>query len=107
MNKNFIEPAEKINTTLIKVKDPYSSFTTILELFNKEITSKKGISEFTVIEKNAIISDSSYIGSFTTIGKDSKISELSKDDRKFVLLEEIGAEPNVFYQLKVRNNKEA
>ena len=69
------EPTEKINTTLIKVKDPYSSFTTILELFNKEITSKKGISEFTVIEKNAIISDSSYIGSFTTIGKDSKISD--------------------------------
>ena len=69
------EPTEKINTTLIKVKDPYSSFTTILELFNKEITSKKGISEFTVIDKNAIISDSSYIGSFTTIGKDSKISD--------------------------------
>ena len=69
------EPTEKINTTLIKVKDPYSSFTTILELFNREITSKKGISEFTVIDKNAIISDSSYIGSFTTIGKDSKISD--------------------------------
>ena len=69
------EPTEKIKTTLIKVKDPYSSFTTILELFNKEITSKKGISEFTVIEQNAIISDSSYIGSFTTIGKDSKISD--------------------------------
>lgn len=72
---NDFEPTEKINTTLIKVKDPYSSFTTILELFNKEITSKKGISEFTVIDKNAIISDSSYIGSFTTIGKDSKISD--------------------------------
>ena len=69
------EPTEKINTTLIKVKDPYSSFTTILELFNKEITSKKGISEFTVIDKNAIISDSSYIGSFTTIGKNSKVSD--------------------------------
>ena len=69
------EPTEKINTTLIKVKDPYSSFKTILELFNKEITSKKGISEFTVIDKNAIISDSSYIGSFTTIGKNSKVSD--------------------------------
>ena len=69
------EPTEKINTTLIKVKDPYSSFTKILELFNKEITSKKGISEFTVIDKNAIISDSSYIGSFTTIGKNSKVSD--------------------------------
>ena len=72
---NDFEPTEKINTTLIKVKDPYSSFTTILELFNKEITSKKGISEFTVIDKSAIISDSSYIGSFTTIGKNSEVSD--------------------------------
>ena len=30
------EPTEKINTTLIKVKDPYSSFTTILELLIKK-----------------------------------------------------------------------
>ena len=51
------KPTEKINTTLIKVKDPYSSFTTILQLFNKEITSKKGISEFTVIDKSAFVSD--------------------------------------------------
>ena len=29
---NDFEPTEKITTTLIKVKDPYSSFTTILEL---------------------------------------------------------------------------
>ena len=31
---NDFQPTEKITTTLIKVKDPYSSFTTILELFN-------------------------------------------------------------------------
>ena len=72
---NDFEATRKINTTLIKVKDPYSSFTTILELFNKEIKSKKGISEFTVIDKSAKISDSSYVGSFTTIGKNSIISE--------------------------------
>ena len=72
---NDFEATRKINTTLIKVKDPYSSFTTILELFNKEIKSKKGISEFTVIDKSAKISDSSYVGSFTTVGKNSKISE--------------------------------
>ena len=35
---NDFEPTERINTTLIKVKDPYVSFTTILEHFNKEIT---------------------------------------------------------------------
>ena len=72
---NDFEPTERINTTLIKVKDPYVSFTTILELFNKEITSKQGISEFTVIDNSAKISDSSYIGSFTTIGKNSEVSD--------------------------------
>ncbi len=33
----------------------------------------------------------------------SKISELSKDNRKYVLLEEVGAKPNAFYHVKVRN----
>ncbi len=33
------------------------------------------------------------------------INELAKDDRKYVLLEEIGTKPNVFYQFKVRNRK--
>ena len=72
---NDFEPSERINTTLIKVKDPYSSFTTILELFNKEIKSKKGISKFTLIDKSAKISDLSYIGSFSTIGKNSAVSD--------------------------------
>ena len=72
---NDFEPSEKINTTLIKVKDPYSSFTSILELFNIKKTSKKGISNFTVIDNSSKISDSAYIGSFTSIGKMSKISD--------------------------------
>ena len=37
---NDFKPSEKIKITLIKVKDPYSSFTTILELFNKDINFK-------------------------------------------------------------------
>ena len=71
---NDFEPSEKIKITLIKVKDPYSSFTTILELFNKDNVERKGISNLSVVDKSSKISETSFIGSFTTIGKNSIIS---------------------------------
>ncbi|MCB9201592.1 MAG: TAT-variant-translocated molybdopterin oxidoreductase [Flavobacteriales bacterium] len=37
--------------------------------------------------------------------KSSKINELLNDKRKYVLLEDIGTKPNVFYHYKVRNRK--
>jgi molybdopterin-containing oxidoreductase family iron-sulfur binding subunit len=37
----------------------------------------------------------------------SEISKLVKDDRAYHLLEHVGTEPNVVYQVKVRNTKEA
>ena len=33
----------------------------------------------------------------------STVNELSKSDRAYQALEEIGVKPNVYYQLKVRN----
>ena len=71
---NDFEPSKKIKITLIKVKDPYSSFTTILELFNKDNSKRKGISNLSVIDKSSKISETSFIGSFTTVGKNSIIS---------------------------------
>lgn len=38
--------------------------------------------------------------------KASEVRSLYNDDRKYVLLEEIGTKPNVFYHTKVRNRKE-
>ena len=69
------EPTERIELTLIKVKDPYSSFTTILELFDKDISKRKGISQLTDVDKSSKISDSSFIGSFSTVGENSIIGE--------------------------------
>ena len=69
------EPTERIELTLIKVKDPYSSFTTILELFDKDLSKRKGISQLTDIDKSSKISDSSFIGSFSTVGENSVIGE--------------------------------
>ena len=72
---NDFEPTEKISTTLIKVKDPYSSFTNILELFNKQKIKKTGISSKSEVHESSSIPNSTYIGSFTTIGKNSVIGE--------------------------------
>ena len=72
---NDFEPTEKITTTLIKVKDPYSSFTTILELFNDDKSKRSGISDKSDIDKSSTISKSSYVGSYTTIGKNSKVGD--------------------------------
>ena len=72
---NDFEPTEKITTTLIKVKDPYSSFTTILELFNDDKSKRSGISDKSDIDKSSTISKSSYVGSYTTIGKKSIVGD--------------------------------
>ena len=40
---NDFNPSEKISTTLIRVKDPYESFTNLLELYNSNKTESKGI----------------------------------------------------------------
>ena len=69
------EPTERIELTLIKVKDPYSSFTTILELFDKDLSKRKGISQLTDVDKSSKISDSSFIGSFSTVGENSVVGE--------------------------------
>ena len=72
---NDFEPTEKITTTLIKVRDPYSSFTTILELFNDDKSKRSGISDKSDIDKSSTISKSSYVGSYTTIGKNSIVGD--------------------------------
>jgi MoCo/4Fe-4S cofactor protein with predicted Tat translocation signal len=38
--------------------------------------------------------------------KSSKVRSLFNEDRKYVLLEEVGTKPNVFYHAKIRNRKE-
>ena len=72
---NDFEPTEKITTTLIKVQDPYYSFTTILELFNGDKSKKVGISNKSEIDKSSNVPKSSFVGHFSKIGKNSIIGE--------------------------------
>ena len=103
---NDFEPTKKITTTLIKVKDPYSSFTTVLELFNNNNSMKAGISDKSEIDKSSIISKSSYVGSFTTIGKNSIIGDNCVIDNQVYIGEnvKIGNHCKIYPGTKIMND---
>ena len=45
---NDFTPSEKLSTTLIRVKDPYQSFTDLLELYNSNKSDSKGIAKTSI-----------------------------------------------------------
>ncbi|WP_034893048.1 UDP-3-O-(3-hydroxymyristoyl)glucosamine N-acyltransferase [Gillisia sp. Hel_I_29] len=67
----FIE--DKIETTLIRVKDPYKAFSTLLEYYNQVKLNKSGIEEPNFIADSASYGGNLYLGAFTYIGKNVKI----------------------------------
>ncbi len=69
VSKNF-KPTKDFNTTLIKVDDPYLSFTALLEEYEK-LTSfqKEGIEEPVFIGDQSKYGEKAYIGAFSYIGK--------------------------------------
>ena len=66
INNNFL-PKEKINCTLIKVKDPYLSFTKLLSIYKTISFTEVGISKKADINQNTKIGENVFIGSFSTI----------------------------------------
>jgi molybdopterin-containing oxidoreductase family iron-sulfur binding subunit len=61
--------------------------------------------EFSTACVNACPSGSMVFGDINDAS--SKVTEMSKDDRSFKLLDFVGTKPNVFYQLKVKNTNES
>ena len=79
VNQDF-KPEKPLKTTLIRVENPYASFTTLLEEYHKAVTfSKSGVEEPSFIGKNSTTGNNiyrgafSYIGENVTIGKNTKI----------------------------------
>ena len=79
VRRDFI-PKKQIHTTLIKVDDPYSSFTSLLEEYQKFISEQKsGIENPSYIGENSVVGENiyrgafSYIGNHVTIGNNVKI----------------------------------
>ncbi|TZF85748.1 UDP-3-O-(3-hydroxymyristoyl)glucosamine N-acyltransferase (plasmid) [Pedobacter sp. BS3] len=77
VNQDFV-PAQPIAATLIRVADPYSSFSVLLEKYNTIKLDKKGIEEPSFIHPTAKIGDNVYIGAFAYIGAGVVVGNNSK-----------------------------
>jgi len=72
---NSFTPDKNINATLIKVEDAYSSFSKLLQVYNKMKFNKIGLSDKADINTNTTIGNDAYIGAFTTISEGVIIGE--------------------------------
>lgn len=77
INEDF-EPEEEIKTTVIRVKDAYSCFAKLLEIYNQYRLNKSGISSLAFIDKQAEIAEDVYVGEFAVISKGATIGKGSK-----------------------------
>lgn len=76
---NAFEPRKKINTTLVRVEDPYSAFSVLLEEYQKLIMFEKtGVEEPSFIGENSISGKKIYRGAFSYIGKEVTIGSNTK-----------------------------
>lgn len=74
VNKDF-EPEKEITPTLIRVKDAYASFATLLEFYNQIRHNKSGIEASAVIADSAKVGDDVYIGGLTYISENVEIGK--------------------------------
>ena len=72
VNKSY-ELENEVKATLIKVDDAYSSFSKLLEYYNKIKLMKSGIEQPSVISEGVNYGDDLYLGSFCYIGKNVSI----------------------------------
>jgi UDP-3-O-[3-hydroxymyristoyl] glucosamine N-acyltransferase len=75
---NDLVLSQPLDTTLIRVKDAYSSFSVLLEQYNTIKLDKKGIEDPSFIHPTAKIGNNVYIGAFAYIGPNVIIGDNSK-----------------------------
>lgn len=76
VNEDFT-PEQEISTTLIKVKDAYSAFAQLLELYQQTKEKRSGISDLAYIAPSATIGKDVYIGEFVSIGEHTEVKDNS------------------------------
>jgi UDP-3-O-[3-hydroxymyristoyl] glucosamine N-acyltransferase len=75
VKSDFI-PKESVSATLIRVEDPYTSFSLLLEEYHKiNNFSKVGIENPCFIGENSIVGDNVYRGAFSYIGNNCQIGK--------------------------------
>jgi UDP-3-O-[3-hydroxymyristoyl] glucosamine N-acyltransferase len=74
VNSDFV-PGAEIGATLIKVKNAYEAFASLLQLVDQARPRKKGIHPTAVIETSAEIGKDVYIGPFVYIGENCVVGD--------------------------------
>lgn len=74
VSKDF-KPERAVRTVLIRVEDPYSSFTKLLELAANFKKLRKGIESPSFVHETAQVSEEAYIGAFAYISEGAVIQE--------------------------------
>lgn len=71
--------AEKdVSPTLIKVKDPYSAFAILLEMYQQAKPKPTGTSQRSSVAESAVIGENVFIGDFAVIGENTIIGDNSR-----------------------------
>jgi UDP-3-O-[3-hydroxymyristoyl] glucosamine N-acyltransferase len=74
INEDFVLEKE-VKATLIKVKNAYEAFASLLDLYEQSKPKKTGISSSASIAESATTGENLYIGDFVCIGDESKIGD--------------------------------
>ena len=78
VQKDF-QPKKEIQSSLVLVDDPYSSFTVLLEEYHKLISfQKSGIEQPSFIGEKTTVGKNIYRGAFSYVGNDAKIGDNTK-----------------------------
>lgn len=78
--KDFI-PAQAVKSTLIKVKDPYSAFSVLLEKYNEALNMngvETGIDSSAIVHPTAKIGKNVLVGAFCYIAENAQIGDNTK-----------------------------
>lgn len=80
VSKDF-KPAHPLKTTLIRVNNPYSAFTILLDKYNERIKAKaieEGVEQMVFIHPTAKIGENVFIAAFSYIGEQVEIGDNAK-----------------------------
>lgn len=74
VNKDFV-PTKTLRTTLIRVENAYSSLAVLLNMVEKNKSSRTGIASTAYIAETAVVEEGCYIGNFAYIGENVSIKK--------------------------------
>ncbi|HDO06626.1 MAG TPA: UDP-3-O-(3-hydroxymyristoyl)glucosamine N-acyltransferase [Bacteroidetes bacterium] len=102
VNEDF-KPEKPVKATLIRVKNAYSAFTALLEMYQQAKNNKSGISERAVIAATAKVGKNVYIGDFVVIGESTTLGDNTKVYANTCIGDhcKIGSSTTLYYGVKI------